>query len=129
MKAFKQHILEKLKVAATPSVLNGKEFFGTVYNYCKTNDVIKITALDVYTDFNNIPEIVVDRYNTKKQVNFALYPRGKTKIDNMEVWLCTVSNEPEVLLTNINANDAGFNYLLEHIFDEEIISDIYNYCA
>ena len=129
MKGLTQHILEKLKVTATHSNINDKKFFDAIYNYCKINDVIKITALDVYTNFNDIPEIIVDRYKTKKQVNFALYPRGKNEIENLEVWLCTPSNEPEELLTNIKANDAGFNYLVEYIFDINIINDIYDYCA
>lgn len=129
MRRIIDFINEKLKVTATLSSINDKKFFDAVYNYCKANDVIKITALDVYRDFNDIPEIIINRYNTKKQVNFVLYPRGKNEIDNLEVWICTVLNEPKVLLTNVKANDAGFNYLLEHIFDEKIISDIYDYCS
>ena len=127
MKSINNFILEKLKISNKPSKLDAQMFFDALFDYCKTNDVLKITALDVYKNFNDIPEIIVERHQTRKQVNFALHPRGINEIVNIEVWICTKSNEPEELLTNLKANESTFNFLKEVILGTKVINDIYNY--
>ena len=131
MKRISAFIIEKLKVSTNKqsNTIDAQMFFDAVYNYCKTNDVLKITALDVYKDFNDIPEIIVERHQARKQVNFALHPRGINEIDNIEVWICTKTNEPEELLTSRKANDSTFMFLKEVILGTKVINDIYNYCA
>lgn len=131
MRRINEFIIEKLKVSTNKQLntIDAQTFFDAVYNYCKTNDVLCITALDVYKDFNEIPEIIVERHQVRKQVNFALHPRGINEIVDIEVWICTESNKPEELLTNRKANESTFNFLKEVILGTKVINDIYNYCA
>lgn len=129
MKGLSQHILEKLKVSATPSTINDKEFFDAIFNYCKRNDRKEITALDIYKEVKNIPNICIDVYGTRGRINFALRPIGKTSIVNIEIWRYNIENKPIDMLTNREANNYCFDYLKDNIFDEDIILDIYNYCA
>ncbi len=129
MKAFKQHILEKLKVSAAPLNINDKQFYDAVFNYCKANDCIEITALDIYKEFKNIPKECINIYGDRSTINFALRPIGKNSIINIEVWEYNMENKPVGMLTNRKANDHTFDFLKTKIFDEEIILDIYNYCA
>jgi hypothetical protein len=129
MKRISEFIIEKLKVSSNKqsNTIDSQMFFDALFDYCKSKSVPGVTALDVYTDFNDIPEIIVERYQTRKRTNFALHPTGQTEIVNVEVWLYTKSNEPEELLTNIKANESAFNFLKEVILGTKVINDIYNY--
>ena len=129
MKGLSQHILEKLKVSTAPSTINDKEFFDAIFNYCKRNDRKEITALDIYKEVKNIPNICIDIYGNRGRANFALRPIGKTSIVNIEIWRYNIENKPIDMLTNRAANNYCFDYLKDNIFDEEIILDIYNYCV
>jgi hypothetical protein len=129
MKSFKQHIFEKLKVSTTPSAINDKQFFDAVFNYCKANDCLEITALDIYKEFKNIPKECIDLDGNRNRINFALRPTGEKSIINIEIWEYNIENKPIGLLTNIKANDYAFDFLKNKFFDEDIILDIYNYCA
>jgi hypothetical protein len=129
MKGLSQHILEKLKVSTTPSTINDKQFFDAVFNYCKANDCIEITALDIYKEFKNIPKECIDVDGNRNRINFALRPIGEKSIINIEIWLYNIENKPIGLLTNRKANDYAFDFLKNKYFDEEIILDIYNYCV
>ena len=126
MKSINNFILEKLKISNKPSKLDAKTFFDALFNYCKSNNVDKITALDVYTDFNDIPEIIVEPYGTRKRINFGLLPTGETEIDYIEVWIYP-EDEPEELLTNRKALEPTFNFLKEVILGTKVINDVYNY--
>lgn len=127
MKRINDFIIEKLKVSNKSPKLDAKMFFDSLFDYCKTNGVDCVTALDVYTDFNDIPEIVVEPHGTRKRANFALLPTGENEIDCIEVWLYTESNEPEELLTNRKALEPTFNFLVEVILGAKVINDVYNY--
>ena len=131
MKGLTQHILEKLKVATTPLniKINYTQFFETVFNYCKRNDTPEIIALNIYEEVDNIPEMYIDPDDNKCRVNFALRPQGRNKIANLEIWEYSLKNEPIAMLISVKADDYGFWFLKNKVFDEEIISDIYNYCA
>ena len=129
MKQLKQHILEKLKVSATHQKINDKQFFDAVFNYYKRNDTPEIIAQNIYVELNNIPEICIDFDGSKDRVNFALRPRGRNKITDLEIWKYTLKNEPIYMLISVKADGYGFNLLKNDVFDEEIILDIYNYCA
>jgi hypothetical protein len=126
MKTLNKFILEKLKISNKQSKLDAQTFFDALFNYCKSNNVDKITALDVYTDFNDIPEIIVEPHGTRKRINFGLLPTGKTEIDCIEVWIYP-EDEPEELLTNRKALEPSFNFLKEVILGTKVINDIYNY--
>lgn len=126
MKSINNFILEKLKISNKPSKLDARTFFDALFNYCKSNNVDKITALDVYTDFNDIPEIIVEPHGTRERINFGLIPTGETEIDCIEVWIYP-ENEPEELLTNRKALEPTFNFLKEVIFGTKVINDVYNY--
>ena len=128
MKELKQHILEKLKVSATHQKINDKQFFDAVFNYCKRNDTPEIIAQNIYGELNNIPEICIDFDGSKDKVNFALHPRGRNKITDLEIWKYNLKNEPIYMLISVTADGYGFNLLKTDVFDEEIIFDIYNYC-
>jgi hypothetical protein len=129
MKGLSQHILEKLKVSTTPSTINDKQFFDAVFNYCKANGCIEITALDIYKEFKNIPKECIDVDGNRNRINFALRPTGEKSIINIEIWEYNIENKPIGLLTNRKANDYAFDFLKNKFFDEDIILDIYNYCA
>lgn len=131
MKGLTQHILEKLKVSTTPSKIKiyYTQFFETVFNYCKLNDTPEIIALNIYEDVDNIPEMYVDPDDPKCRVNFALRPQGRKKIKNLEIWEYNLKNEPIGMIVAVKADDYGFWFLKNKVFDEEIISDIYDYCA
>lgn len=129
MKGLTQHILEKLKVSTDPSKINDKQFYDAVFNYCKRNDTPEIIALNIYGKLDNIPEIHIDPNEPNWRVNFALRPQGRNKIVNLEIWEYNLKNEPIAMLTNVKANDYAFDFLKNKVFDEEIISDIYDYCA
>lgn len=131
MKGLTQHILEKLKVSTTPSniKINDKQFYDAVFNYCKRNDTPEIIALNIYGKLDNIPEIRFEPDEPKCRVNFALRPQGRNKIVNLEIWEYNLKNKPIGMITNVKANDYAFNFLKTKIFDEEIISDIYDYCV
>lgn len=129
MKALSQHILEKLKVSTAPSTINDKEFFNAIFNYCKRNDRKEITALDIYKEVKNIPNICIDIYGNRGRANFALRPIGVNSILNIEIWRYNIENKPIDMLTKREANNYCFDYLKDNIFDEEIILDIYNYCV
>lgn len=129
MKGLTQHILEKLKVSTDPSKITAKQFFDTVFNYCMRNDTPEIIAQNIYDEFDNIPEMVIDPDEPKCRVNFALRPIGVNSILNIEIWRYNIENKPIDMLTNREANNYCFDYLKDNIFDEEIILDIYNYCV
>lgn len=134
MKGLTQHILEKLKVVSTPSniKINYTQFFETVFNYCKRNDTPEIIALNIYGEFDNIPEMYIDPDDNKYRVNFALHPlerNRRNKIANLEIWEYNLKNEPIAMLISVKADDYGFWFLKNKVFDEEIISDIYDYCT
>ena len=128
MKALKQHILEKLKVTALRKI-NSKQFFSAVFNYCKSNDTIEIIAQNIYGELENIPEICIDPVGTRDKINFALRPHGIQEITELEIWRYNLKNEPIDMLISIKANNYWFKFLKTDVFDEEIILDIYNYCA
>ena len=128
MKALKQHILEKLKVTSTVKI-NSKQFFDAVFNYCKRNDTPEIIAQNIYGKLDNIPEISIDPDGSSDRINFALRPRGINKITDLEIWRYNLKNEPIVILISVEANNYWFDFLKTDVFDEEIILDIYNYCA
>ena len=128
MKALKQHILEKLKVTSTVKI-NSKQFFDAVFNYCKRNDTPEIIAQNIYSELDNIPEISIDPDGSSDRINFALRPRGINKITDLEIWRYNLKNEPIVILISVEANNYWFDFLKTDVFDEEIILDIYNYCA
>ena len=128
MKALKQHILEKLKVTSTVKI-NSKQFFDAVFNYCKRNDTPEIIAQNIYGELDNIPEISIDPDGSSDRINFALRPRGINKITDLEIWRYNLKNEPIVILISVEANNYWFDFLKTDVFDEEIILDIYNYCA
>lgn len=129
MKSFKQHIFEKLKVSTAPSTINDKEFFDAIFNYCKRNERKEITALDIYKEVKNIPNICIDIYGNRGRANFALRPIGVNSILNIEIWRYNIENKPIDMLTNREANNYCFDYLKDNIFGAEIILDIYNYCV
>lgn len=128
MKHINTYILEKLKVSANKQSNNidAQMFFDALFDYCKANNVPGVTALDVYTDFNDIPEIIVEPHGTRERINFGLIPTGETEIDCIEVWIYP-ENEPEELLTNRKALEPTFNFLKEVILGTKVINDIYNY--
>ena len=128
MKTLKQHILEKLKVTSTVKI-NSKQFFDAVFNYCKRNDTPEIIAQNIYGKLDNIPEISIDPDGSSDRINFALRPRGINKITDLEIWRYNLKNEPIVILISVEANNYWFDFLKTDVFDEEIILDIYNYCA
>ena len=128
MKDLKQHILEKLKVTATVKI-NSKQFFGAVFNYCKSNDTVEIIAQNIYGELDNIPEICIDPVGTRDRINFALRPGGINEITELEIWRYNLKNEPIDMLISIKATNYWFNFLKTNVFDEEIILDIYNYCV
>ena len=128
MKTLKQHILEKLKVTSTVKI-NSKQFFDAVFNYCKRNDTPEIIAQNIYSELDNIPEISIDPDGSSDRINFALRPRGINKITDLEIWRYNLKNEPIVILISVEANNYWFDFLKTDVFDEEIILDIYNYCA
>ena len=128
MKDLKQHILEKLKVTSTVKI-NSKQFFDAVFNYCKRNDTPEIIAQNIYSELDNIPEISIDPDGSSDRINFALRPRGINKITDLEIWRYNLKNEPIVILISVEANNYWFDFLKTDVFDEEIILDIYNYCA
>lgn len=129
MKAFKQHILEKLKVSSAPSKITAKQFFDTVFNYCMRNDTPEIIAQHIYEEFDNIPEICIDPDVPNCRVNFTLRPQGRNKIVDLEIWEYNLKNEPIGMIVFVKADNNGFNFLKTEVFDEETIVDIYNYCA
>lgn len=131
MKGLTQHILEKLKVSTEPSKIkiNYTQFFETIFNYCKQNDTPEIVALNIYGKLDNIPEIYIDGEGNRSRINFALRPKGRNKLTNLEIWEYNLKNKPIGMLTNVKQGDYGFWFLKNKVFDEEIISDIYNYCA
>ena len=128
MKALKQHILEKLKVSSTVKI-NSKQFFDAVFNYCKRNDTPEIIAQNIYGELDNIPEICIDPEGSKDRINFALRPHRISKNIDLEIWKYNLKNEPIDMLISVKADDHWFNFLKTDVFDEEIILDIYNYCA
>lgn len=131
MKGLTQHILEKLKVSTTPSKIKiyYTQFFETVFNYCKRNDTPEIIAQNIYGEVDDIPEMIIDPDEPKCRVNFALRPQGRKKIKDLEIWEYNLKNEPIAMLIAVKADDYGFWFLKNHVFNEEIISDIYDYCA
>jgi len=129
MKALSQHILEKLKVNATPSKINDVQFFDAVFNYCKSNDTPEIIAQNIYGEVDDIPEMIIDPDGPKCRVNFALRPQGRKKIKNLEIWEYNLKNKPIGMLIAVKADDYGFWFLKNKVFDEEIILDIYDYCV
>lgn len=128
MKALKQHILEKLKVTAALKI-NSKQFFNAVFNYCKRNNTPEIIAQNIYGELDNIPEICIDPEGSKDRINFALRPHKISKTIDLEIWKYNLKNEPIDMLISVKADDHWFNFLKTDVFDEEIILDIYNYCA
>lgn len=128
MKTLKQHILEKLKVTPTLKI-NSKQFFDAVFNYCKRNDTPEIIAQNIYGELDNIPEIYIDPDRNKDRINFALRPHRISKNIDLEIWKYNLKNEPIDMLISVKADDHWFNFLKTDVFDEEIILDIYNYCA
>ena len=128
MKDLKQHILEKLKVTS-PRKINSKQFFSAVFNYCKSNDTVEIIAQNIYGGLDNIPEICIDPVGTRDRINFALRPHGINEITDLEIWRYNLKNEPIDMLISIKATNYWFKFLKTDVFDEEIILDIYNYCA
>ena len=128
MKTLKQHILEKLKVTSTLKI-NSKQFFDAVFNYCKHNDTPEIIAQNIYGELDNIPEICIDPDGNKDRINFALRPHRISKNIDLEIWKYNLKNEPIDMLISVKADDHWFNFLKTDVFDEEIILDIYNYCA
>ena len=128
MKALKQHILEKLKVTSTQKI-NSKQFFNAVFNYCKRNNTPEIIAQNIYGELDNIPEICIDPEGSKDRINFALRPHRISKNIDLEIWKYNLKNEPIDMLISVKADDHWFNFLKTDVFDEEIILDIYNYCA
>lgn len=129
MKGLTQHILEKLKVTSTQLKINDVQFYDAVFNYCKLNDCLEITALDIYKEFKNIPKECIDVNGNYSKINFALRPIGDKSIVNIEVWEYNLKNEPIGMIVAVKADDYGFWFLKNKVFDEEIISDIYDYCA
>ena len=127
MKALKQHILEKLKVTS-PLKINSKHFFDAVFKYCKRKDTPEIIAQNIYGELDNIPEICIDD-GSKDRINFALRPHKISKNIDLEIWKYNLKNEPIDMLISVKADDHWFNFLKTDVFDEEIILDIYNYCA
>ena len=128
MKALKQHILEKLKVTS-PLKINSKQFFDAVFKYCKRNDTPEIIAQNIYGELDNIPEICIDPDGSKDRINFALRPHKISKSIYLEIWNYNLKNEPMYILISVKTDDHWFNFLKTDVFDEEIILDIYNYCA
>ena len=128
MKELKQHILEKLKVASPPKI-NDKQFFDAVFNYCKRNDTVEIIAQNIYGELNNIPKICIDSTGSKHRVNFALRPQGRNEITELEIWEYNLNNEPIDMIIYVGVDNYWFNFLKTDVLDEEIILDIYNYCA
>ena len=128
MKTLKQHILEKLKVTSALKI-NSKQFFDAVFNYCKRNDTPEIIAQNIYGELDNIPEIYIDPDGSKDRINFALRPHRISKNIDLEIWKYNLKNEPIDMLISDKADDHWFNFLKTDVFDEEIILDIYNYCA
>ena len=128
MKTLKQHILEKLKVTSALKI-NSKQLFDSVFNYCKRNDTPEIIAENIYGELDNIPEICIDPEGSKDRINFALRPHRISKNIDLEIWKYNLKNEPIDMLISVKADDHWFNFLKTNVFDEEIILDIYNYCA
>ena len=128
MKELKQHILEKLKVTSTIKI-NSKHFFDVIFNYCERNDTPEIIAQNIYGELDNIPEICIDPVGTRDRINFALRPHGINEITELEIWRYNLKNEPIDMLISIKATHYWFKFLKPDVFDEEIILDIYNYCA
>lgn len=109
--------------------INSKQFFNAVLNYCKRNDTPEIIAQNIYGELDNIPEICIDPEGSKDRINFALRPHRISKNIDLEIWKYNLKNEPIDMLISVKADDHWFNFLKTDVFDEEIILDIYNYCA
>ena len=74
MKSINNFILEKLKVSDRKLNITASKFIDALFNYWEKMDACEITALNIYGDFDNIPEIYVDESKTQARINFALRP-------------------------------------------------------
>lgn len=128
MKRISEFIIEKLKVSDRKLNITASKFIDALYNYWEKMDAYEITALNIYGDFDNIPEIYVDESKTQARINFALRPHTLGGNKGISVWEYDKKNEPVEELIFIKANEGGFDFLTSEIFgDKEIIYDIYNF--
>ena len=129
MRRISEFIIEKLKVSK--STITASEFVDAIFNYCERMDACEITALDIYDDFDSIPEIYTDESKTQARINFAIRPTIKYSNKRLiEIWEYDKQNRPVDGLIFVEDDDYGFEFLISDVFgDKEIIYDIYNYCA
>ncbi len=131
MKRISEFIIEKLKVSNRKSTISASEFFDAIFNYCERVDACEITALDIYGDFDSIPEIYTDESKTLSKINFAIRPEIKSSNKRIiEIWEYDKQNRPIDGLIFVEDDEYGFEFLISDVLgDREIIYDIYNYCA
>jgi hypothetical protein len=129
MKRISEFIIEKLKVSK--STITASDFVDAIFNYYERMDACEITALDIYGDFDSIPEIYTDELKTQARINFAIRPTIKYSNKRLiEIWEYDKQNRPVDGLIFVEDDDDGFEFLISDVFgDKEIIYDIYNYCA
>ena len=128
MKSINNFILEKLKVSDRKLNITASKFIDALFNYWEKMDACEITALNIYGDFDNIPEIYVDESKTQARINFALRPHTLGGNEGISVWEYDKKNEPVEELVFVKANEGGVDFLTSEIFgDKEIIYDIYNF--
>ena len=129
MKRISEFIIEKLKVSNRNLNITASKFVDEFFNYCKSMDACEITALDIYGDFNNIPEIYVDESKTRARINFALRPDEQYGRNNrcIAIWKYDMKNKPVDMLIFVEGNERGFEFLKSEIFGEDILCEIYDY--
>ena len=129
MKSINNFILEKLKVSDRKLNITASKFVDAIFNYCEREDACEITALDIYGDFDSIPEIYTDDSKTRTKINFAICPKikyGNKRI--IQIWEYDKQNNPIDGLIFVEDDDYGFEFLISEVFgDKEIIYDIYNF--
>lgn len=128
MKRISEFIIEKLKVSDKKLNITASKFIDAFYNYCESTDSCEITALDIYGNFDSIPEIYVDEAKTRARINFALRPDvkygGNTGI---AIWEYDMKNTPVEELIFVKDNEGGFEFLKSEVFGKDILYEIYEY--
>ena len=130
MKRINAFIIEKLKPSDKKLNITAAKFIDALFNYWETKDACEITALDIYSDFDNIPEIYIDESKTQSKINFALRPHSQGSNKGISVWEYNTKNKPIDELIFVKANEDGFEFLISEVFgNKEIIYDIYNFIS
>jgi hypothetical protein len=128
MKRINEFIIEKLMVSDRKLNITASKFIDAFFNYWEKMDACEITALNIYDEFDNIPEIYVDDSKHKQRINFALRPHTLGGNKGISVWEYDKKNEPIDELIFVKANEGGFEFLTSEILgDKEIVYDIYNF--